>query len=57
MSASAPLSAGKCQKPNCSNPASRTYRDGKGNTLSLCDRHYYRLVTDEISLSLGGGGL
>jgi len=34
-----------CQKPGCDSEGSNTYRGPNGNTLRLCDRHYYYEVT------------
>ena len=39
------LPNGECQKPTCSETAKQTYRDPNGNTLRLCEKHYYELVT------------
>lgn len=36
---------GDCQKPSCHETAENTYRDPNGNTLRLCERHYYEQVT------------
>ena len=34
-----------CQHPSCSTDAEETYSGPNGNTLSLCQRHYYNAVT------------
>jgi len=36
---------GDCQNPNCTRDATETYRGGNGNTLRLCERHYYQIVS------------
>jgi len=42
-----------CQNPSCTDDASEHYRDEHGNSVRVCERHYYRLVTGES----GGTGL
>jgi len=34
-----------CKHPNCRTDASDTYSDEHGNTLRLCEKHYYQNVT------------
>jgi hypothetical protein len=34
-----------CQNPRCDEPASDTYEGENGNTIRLCEEHYYNLVT------------
>lgn len=38
-----------CDSPGCSNEATRTYSDNKGNVLHLCSRHYYYMVKNSTS--------
>lgn len=40
-----------CQKPACSGPRANTYDGPHGNTIRVCDKHYYQLVTRGRSLS------
>lgn len=35
----------ECEHPSCSNPRLKTYTGTDGNTLKLCDVHYYNLVS------------
>lgn len=48
----------QCQKPTCTKEASDTYRGENGNSLHLCERHYYNLVSksngtdDTVPLSI-----
>jgi len=36
----------ECDHPSCSNVALNTYTGDNGNSLNLCDRHYYNAVVD-----------
>lgn len=36
-----------CQKPGCRTSPSETYKGKHGNTLELCGKHYYELVSGE----------
>lgn len=40
-----------CEKPRCSRTAEKTYRGSDGNTLHLCEKCYYRLVTTDGGIS------
>ena len=42
----------QCDHPNCSNDAIKTYSDGNGNSLDLCNRHYYELVSGQKTLGV-----
>lgn len=44
----------KCEKPGCERDAEKTYSGAGGNSLRLCEEHYYRLVASD-SPSLGTG--
>lgn len=35
-----------CEHPSCTGDANKTYSGSQGNTLQLCERHYYDAVTD-----------
>ena len=35
-----------CQKPGCNKKAEHTYIGKQDNTLKLCERHYYNLVSN-----------
>lgn len=35
----------KCGKPHCDEQGTKTYRDENGNSITLCDEHYYQAVT------------
>jgi hypothetical protein len=37
----------ECEKPGCTEMSDRTYNDGNGNSLKLCQQHYYNLVSGE----------
>lgn len=39
-----------CERPRCTQEARRTYRDDNGNSIRLCQRHYYHEVTGSIAL-------
>jgi len=39
----------ECEKPWCTELPSKTYSDDNGNRLSLCEEHYYELVTGRKS--------
>jgi hypothetical protein len=34
-----------CDHPECADDAPKTYTDEHGNTLALCEAHYYYLVS------------
>lgn len=36
-----------CQKPDCSRSADETYSGKNGNSVSVCSRHYWELVTGQ----------
>jgi len=37
----------ECESPTCSNDGEKTYSGPHGNTLKLCERCYYRVVTPD----------
>lgn len=39
----------ECDKPGCTAKAEKEYTGKHDNTLSLCERHYYRLVSGDSS--------
>jgi hypothetical protein len=41
----------QCQKPGCSGPPANTYDGPHGNTLRVCEKHYYQLVTRGRSIA------
>lgn len=47
----------ECQKPGCDSEGENTYRGENGNSLRLCDTHYYAIVKRGGSGSSGGVGL
>jgi hypothetical protein len=47
MTTTIPHKKQECQAPNCTAVGSNTYIDDNGNTLQLCDRHYYHAVSDD----------
>lgn len=44
---------GDCQNPHCTTESDSTYKDEHGNTLDLCERHYYELVSGVLASSFG----
>ena len=38
-----------CQHPTCYDDASDTYHDEHRNGLRLCEKHYYRAVTGQVT--------
>lgn len=45
-----------CDKPGCSQGGQRTYKGKHGNTLHLCRKHYYALVSGRSSPEFSGIG-
>lgn len=35
----------ECKNPNCNGLGENTYRGKHGNSVKVCDKHYYKLVT------------
>ena len=38
-----------CQHPQCNLASEKTYRGRNGNSLKLCEKHYYNLVSGKTS--------
>lgn len=49
----------ECQQPHCTDDAEETYHGPNDNTLRLCEKHYYTLVSRQSdrshSIDLGPG--
>lgn len=40
-----------CQHPHCTADGEESYSGPNGNTLSVCEKHYWKLVTGESTSS------
>lgn len=41
----------ECQNPNCEEDGTKVYHDNCGNSIKVCPRHHYELVTGNRTIT------